>query len=364
MRAHELSLAVSESEAFAAWHGGYQEQGSTIYIQRLNDDGELIDDPVAVSDGSWLAYEPDIIATEDRLILAWYEREPKGVALRAQIAAVTSEGDLIWAMPLSANRGKARNPVVRETSEGISVAWIELPEGAGADDNPAIWLQVFDPEGQSLRGPVKIGEANQDTWNLNAGVSPEGDFYLAYDASLGTIAHELQLVQIGRADASSFTLSADDGHPSLYPDIQFSSSGQMAMTWFDEKDGNEEVYLRVSAPGEVPFGSARLIETRVTKTKGSSIGAYLNWNGDALGLAWSDDTPGQREVYGQIFNPDGIPQTEIIQLSENPEQSSIPSIRAWQHGFLVAWNNYVLEDGPGHGRVTSSTAETKYIAAD
>ena len=61
------------------------------------------------------------------------------------------------------------------------------------------------------------------------------------------------------------------------------------LTWFDERDGNQEVYVIVGSREDVRSGrewSAR----RVTNTPGQSIGAYLAWNGPTIGLAWCDDS--------------------------------------------------------------------------
>ena len=42
---------------------------------------------------------------------------------------------------------------------------------------------------------------------------------------------------------------------------------------------------------------------RVTDTKGESIGAYVAWNHNRIGLAWCDNTPGQQEVYLVLLEP-------------------------------------------------------------
>ena len=39
-------------------------------------------------------------------------------------------------------------------------------------------------------------------------------------------------------------LSADDGASSLYPDLAF-GAGRVAVTWWDTRDGNAEIYLAV-----------------------------------------------------------------------------------------------------------------------
>ncbi|MEN7538478.1 hypothetical protein [Aurantiacibacter flavus] len=83
------------------------------------------------------------------------------------------------------------------------------------------------------------------------------------------------------------TLTPPDGHASLYPDLQIGPEGVAALTWFDERDGNQEVYLQLFAAGDgalAPTGEPR----RISHGPADSIGAYIAWNGATLGLAWSD----------------------------------------------------------------------------
>ena len=94
---------------------------------------------------------------------------------------------------------------------------------------------------------------------------------------------------------------------SKYPDLKIGDrQGRVALTWYDMRDGNDEVYLFVAGHSELRGeidGRAR----RVTTTEGESIGAYVAWNGERVGLAWSDKTPGQHEIYFQSFDGAGQP---------------------------------------------------------
>ena len=77
---------------------------------------------------------------------------------------------------------------------------------------------------------------------------------------------------------------------------------------------------------------------RVTATAGASIGAYLAWNGRRVGLAWSDETDGEAEVYFQAFDPTGAALDTAERLTHNPTASLIPAIQPSDDGFALAWN--------------------------
>lgn len=361
MRAHELSLAVDGATSFAAWHGG-MDDASAIYVQRIDATGHFSGTPHRISNGKRLAYEPDLILGRNQLVLAWYEKDPATRQLGAQLASASQDGELLWSARLGDPKRTARNPVVRIAGGRIHVAWIEQATTEGPDNRAEVWHQIFSPDGKAETSAARIGEANRDTWNLNATVS--GDrFILVYDAALGTKAHELQMLVLDGRNARHVQLSGDDGKASLYPDLQVDASGNAALTWFDEKDGNREIYLQI-APFDALGISARPGSIRVTHNDGESIGAYAAWNGGIVGLAWSDERAGRRELFTQQFDAKGDALAPSRQLGRSEGRASVPAIRASGSGFLVAWNDYVAPAGNGHGAQSSSQAKLAWVAVD
>ena len=121
------------------------------------------------------------------------------------------------------------------------------------------------------------------------------------------------------------------------------------MTWFDERDGNREVYLAAVGYDEINTGIDQEA-TRVTRTPGESVGAYVSWNGPHIGLAWSDDTEGRHEVYFQHFTAAATAAHPPQRLTTNPTASLIPAIEPAGAGFALAWNEDVVEERRPHGQ--------------
>jgi hypothetical protein len=110
------------------------------------------------------------------------------------------------------------------------------------------------------------------------------------------------------------------------------------LTWYDSRDGNTEVYLFTGELGMTGDIDARA--RRVTMTRGESVGAYLTWNRDRIGLTWSDNTDGQYEVYFEPFDVAGTPLSAPRRLTSNSSSSLIPAIEPWADGFALAWNEF------------------------
>ena len=336
MKAYELSVAASDSQLAIAWHGAATGRDA-IHFQWLDFNGKLKGSPMQVTDGARYAFEPDLQFIDRDPLLAWYEKNPTTGALKAYLARLDAGGKTKWRRELGASDAFSRNPVVRIFNGEIAIAWIEAPTGENAV--PGVWAQRFNANGNPISEARWIADASRNTWNLNAAVDDKGIFYVVYDAQLTNLANELQLIVVGEEAATHTQISDNDGYASTYPDIGMNAGGRVALTWFDERDGNEEVYLSVGANRDLINGG--LPEAfRVTHTVTESIGAYLAWNGDRLALVWCDSKEGQKELYSQMFDAQGMPLADIRRLTSSPEQSSIPSIRAWNAGFIVAWNEY------------------------
>lgn len=333
----ELSLATDADRIAVAWHGG--ESGNAIWVRRLDAQARPQGAPLLLSDGRNEAYEPDLQFFGGDYVVAWYEKAPATGALSAWLGRFDAFGNVRWRQALSAPGTGGRNPVVRVHGEELLVAWIQM---AGGND-AAIWTARVSAEGELVEAPVRRAGATRETWNLNAAVDAEGTFHVAYDAALGTRAKEIHLLRLSRGAVTAVQLSEDDGHDSTYPDIALSACC-VALTWFDERDGNSEVYLFVGTVGQLRPGIHRNA-VRITRTPGASIGAYVAWNGSRVGLAWSDDSSGQFEVFSRVFDARGVAQGAQVRHTRTPAHSLIPAIRPWDDGFALAWNEYEAGDG-------------------
>lgn len=355
MKAYELSLGVSGERVAVAWHGS-REGLDAIFLQKVNARLEPLGPARQVTDGAQHAFEPDLILFEQDALLAWYEKSPTTGELTAWLTRLDATGREIWRVRLDAEGGSARNPVIRFTDGVIWTAWIETHGAA----EPYIWIARFDLDGKPIDVLRRAGLASRDTWNLNAAVSPDGGFHVVYDAKLTSRVSELHVLIADRRGVRHAQLSEDDDFASVYPDLAFSETGQAALTWFDERDGNEEIYLSILPAAQLERGVEGAAQ-RVSNTAASSIGAYLAWCGGHLTVVWSDAEPGQRELYVRRYDDAGAAQGAAVRLTRTPRQSSIPSIRAWQGECLVAWNEYVAGGAGVHRAILESPAFIKKL---
>jgi hypothetical protein len=339
-------LATDRDGFAVAWHD-MRDGNAEIYLRLLDADGHRSGPEYRLTDSLNASYEASLERLGDGVVVAWYEQPAKGEQT-AMLGQWNRDGSRTWVHPIAPS---SRNVVMRTDGRAIFCAWIQ----ADADRSEHVWAGWWDQNGQPLRSPLRLGPASTTTWNVNAALDPMGAAYVVFDAAPATRANELFLARVDTSGSRIEQLTRDDGEASKYPDVAIAADGRAALTWYDERDGNDEVYLLSAAASELT-GEIDARARRITTTPGDSIGAYVAWNGDRIGLAWSDKTEGQPEVYFQSFNASGVPLGDARQITRNHTWSLVPAIRPWRDGFALAWNEYT----PASAEIHDGTSEVAF----
>lgn len=339
--AYETSLSASDDGFIVGWHDT-RHGNPEIYVRSLDAEGRPSGPERRLTTDAHLSYEPDVESVLDGVAVAWYEVADAGS--RVRIGMWGGDGLARWEKTLSARGGSGRNPVLLVSNKReLFIAWLEQDGRQWI-----VWGRWLDLEGDPIGAPVRVAPAGETTWNLNAGLDRDGVPWVVFDAPVSAETEELFAARVDDDSVRLVQLTYDDGAASKYPDVAFGPE-RMAFTWLDEKDHNREVYLASALYDGVEDG-IELDARRVTRTSGDSIGAYLSWNAEQIGLAWSDDTEGSYEVYFQRFAADGVPVDRPRRLTTNPTASLIPSIEPFGEGFALTWNEDVVEDRGSRGQ--------------
>ena len=329
--AYEVSLAAWNDGLAIAWYDT-RDGNAEVYVRTLDGDGRETGRELRLTMTEAESYEADIAPLQGAFAVAWYEKAENG-AMRAQLGVRQRDGTPVWSAPIAVGSGSSRNAIVRSRNDGLFVAWIEAD--AGGDE--FVWGGWWGADGRLRGAPVRLGAAGETTWNLNAAIAPNGEAWVVFDARAGTRVDELFAARLTEGQVDLARLTADDGIRSKYPDLAFGPGGRAAITWFDERDGNREVYLAATDTADELLLPIERRAHRMTATPGASIGAYLAWNGERIGLAWCDDSGGNYEAFFQSLDASGNPIAPPRRLSDTPTNSMIPAIGPWREGFALAW---------------------------
>lgn len=345
--AYEAALARVGDGFVAAWYD-IRDGNGEIYMRRLDADGRPAGPEHRLTDGPEDSYEASVDRLGTGIALAWYDQTGKGQQV-AKLGAWDLNGTNRWVRTLGDN---ARNPVIRSTGTAIFCAWIQTE----ADGREAVFGGWWEADGRPRGGPRRLGAATKTTWNLNTAFDQSGVAWVVFDAQADTQSSELYLAKADASGTGSVRLTKDDGAASKYPDLAIDGSGRAALTWYDERDGNAEVYLLTGRLPEL-IGEIDGRAHRVTTTPGESIGAYLAWNSGRVGLAWSDKIGSQHEIFFESFDAAGASQGAARRLTQTANWSLVPAIQPWGNGFALAWIEYT----PASVEVHVGTAEVFFV---
>lgn len=332
--AYEVSLTPAGDGFAVAWYDT-RDGHPQIYSRLLDKQGQPAGPERRLTTGSARALEADIAAVGGNFAVAWYEVSADRSS-HAMLGLWSRDGERLWVKALALPDRISKNPVVRATRNEIFCAWL-AENGARDLEVYAAW---FDLKGNPAIPAQRLGPAGQTTWNVNATIDDRGRAWVAFDARVNSRADEIFVARVGKATSQVTRVTADDGMPSKYPDLAV-ANGRVALTWFDERDGNKEVYLFVAREDELIEGLEQRA-TRITNSPGESIGAYVAWNAKRrrFGLAWCDNSVGQHEIYFLSVDDRGTPIEAARRLTSTSTDSLIPAIKPFGDGFALAWSEY------------------------
>lgn len=344
--AYESALVADEAGFAVAWYDT-RDGNPEIYLRLLDDQGRPSGPERRLTETADASYEASLERLGDGFAVAWYDQASDG-GHTAMLSLWKRDGTRRWVTSIAP---ASRNPVIGTDGHAIVAAWIQADDAGGGE---AVWVGAWGEDGHERRERVRIGPASKSTWNLNLALA-DSDVWVVFDAETSTRSSELFLGRVDASGAHLVRLTADDGAASKYPDMKINGEGQVALTWYDMRDGNEEVYLFVGLPPD-SSGEIERRAHRVTTTTGESVGAYLAWNAGRVGLAWSDKTPGAHEIYFQSFDSTGAPMGSAERVTQTDAWSLVPAIRPWRDRFALAWTEYQ----PASSRIHDGTGEVDF----
>ena len=160
----------------------------------------------------------------------------------------TADGRRVWTKALALPERISKNPVVRTRRQEIFCAW--LAENAARDFE--VYAAWFDRNGNDRAGPAARPRGADDV-ERQRDDRRSRRAWVVFDATVDTRTNEIYVARVDKATAVVTRVTADDGAASKYPDLAV-GGGRVALTWFDERDGNQEVYLFVARTDELKEG--------------------------------------------------------------------------------------------------------------
>ncbi len=125
-----------------------------------------------------------------------------------------------------------------------------------------------------------------------------------------------------------------------YPSIAVSGS-TLHLTWYDNRDGNDEIYYKRSTDGGNTWGT----DTRLTTADSSSAYPSMSVVGSVVHIVWRDSRFPVNEIYYRHSTDAGLTWGPETRLTNDPANSYSASVSASGNNVHVAWEDN--RDGNG-----------------
>jgi hypothetical protein len=153
--------------------------------------------------------------------------------------------------------------------------------------------------------------------------------------TFGIILHSPDLTAQWQPD---LRLTYDGGESITSPNNSWglASEGDNVMAvWYDNGDGNYEIYYKRSADGGATWGP----DIRLTNDPGISWYSSIALSGGNVNVVWQDNRDGNKEIYCKLSTDGGSGWYGDLRLTNNSASSEYPSAAASGSNVHVVWQD-------------------------
>jgi hypothetical protein len=273
---------------------------------------------------------PKVSSSGNHVYIVWIEKdnsEKSDVHFRGSHNSGSSFGDI----ENISNSGTAAEAQIAASGNNVYVVWSDAKSG-----NRDIYFSSSSNGGQSFGTPINLSD--------NAVISDQPQIVATVDRRVYVVWQDsisdskeilLRASDNSGTEFGSIKNLSNNGGSSSNPEIAASGSS-VYVTWTDNTPGNVEVFFAASTNAGSSFGST----VNLSNTAGTSYRAQIAASGDKVYVT-RRDTP--RKVYVRVSENAGDTFSESLNLSNDETDSGWPEISATADNVYLVWRAGPLE---------------------
>ncbi len=335
-------VATTANGGFVVCWVDYRNENEDIYAQRYDANNAAIGVNFIVNSDGDPNYQgsPSIAGTTDGgIIIAWTDTRD-GSNIYAQRYNANGEG-VGPNFVINDDDGSAYwDPSVAATMDGGFV----VPWDDSRAESRNIYTQRYNAYGITLGRNVQVNDdvGGNNQWEPSVAAGDSG-FVICWTDSRGSGNYDIYLQRYdldGVPKESNKLVNDDEGSSSQkFPSIATTSTG-FVIAWDDNRNGNVDIYAQRYADNGTPVGRNFLVND-------DGSGEY-QWTARVAGLlgggfiiTWEDGRLWQ-DIYAQRYNADGqnIGANFVVNDDEDSYSKNSPSVvPTADGGFLISWDD-------------------------
>jgi hypothetical protein len=274
-----------------------------LYYKRSTDNGvSWSQDRVLTPSGN---IGPTTIAVEGQVVqVAWSDARAGNdeiYSMHSTDAGVTWSADT----RLTNNSALSEYPSIAVTGSQVHVVWWDTRDG-----NSEIYYKRSTDGGATWKPDTRLTNNSANSGSCSVGATGDVVHVVWDDDRDGNQEVYYKRSTDGGANWTDDIRLTNDQASQSTPNIVVSGSN-VHVVWNDYRNGNFEIYYKVSTDGGVTWSE----DTQLTNFPGTSWSPSIALSGTGLHVVWMDDRDGNSEVYYKR-NPTGNPTTGIAERGE------------------------------------------------
>jgi hypothetical protein len=300
-----------------------------IYYKRSTDAGASWGADTRLTNNSAISEFPSITVSGSNLHVVWVDYRDGNDEIYYKRS---TDGGVSWGADtrLTNNSANSRILSVSVFGQVVHVVWCD-----GRDGNFEIYYKRSTDGGVSWGADTRLTNNSADSYNPSVSVSGQVVHVVWYDERDGN--WEIYYKRSTDAGVSwgADTRLTNNSANSYYPSV--SVSGQVVhVLWSDNRDGNYEIYYRRSKDG----GESWETDTRLTNNSANSYYPSVSVSGQVVHVVWHDNRDGNYEIYYKRSTDGGVNWGADTRLTNNSANSYYPSVSVSGSAVHVVWNDY------------------------
>ncbi len=345
------SVVMDKNSSFIITWMDFRQGNWDIYAQLYNSSGEELGTRFVVNDNecnSWLLYPSVAIGGAGNVIITWEDYRNDFHDIYAQRYDPTGQprgGNFL--VSHDEGSGDQINPSIANDGSGnFVITWEDERNGSYHYD---IYAQIYNSSGQALGTNLLVSdeEGRNTQSNPSVAMGDSGKFVIAWsDNRNGNFDIFAQLYNSsGQAQGENFLVNTNQVHITTMrdPSVAMNSSGNFVVTWGDyyEYTYNKDIYAQLYNSSGQALGGNFLVNDDEGDNDQRSPFAAISDSGDFV-VTWYDSRNGNDDIYAQLYDSRGQPRGSnfLVNDDEGDNSQGSPSVAVDGSGnFIITWSD-------------------------
>ncbi len=320
-----------QSEVHAVWYDD-RDGNFEIYYKRSPDQGLSWGPDTRLTTSSGTSWFSTIAVSSPQVHVVWMDNRDGNYEIYYKRSA---DGGISWAADMRLTTDTSHSQFASITASGsvLNVIWQDARDG-----NTEIYNKRSVDGGLTWGSDIRL--TNDTAASMFASISSADSIvnvsWEEYRDGNAEIYNKFSID--GGISWSTDMRLTNNPAESFSPSVSMSGTN-INLVWYDTRDGNAEVYYKRSTDGGVTWG----IDTRLTNNTSGSYHPSIIASGSNLHLVWYDERDGNREVYYKFSADAGISWGADTRLTNNLNESSHPSVAVQGLNVHLLWQD--IRDG-------------------